>query len=162
MGRTAAPATLKLLKGRREGRDSGGRPVAHSPRFVREAPAPPDWLDAEAQAEWRRVVPGLEALDILKPEDRAALAVFCETWSRFVAAMRLYRAEGIVLVNPDSGRAHKHPAVGVAEVAATQLRAYAAEFGLSPVSEQRIGAGTTDDRARSAFDPYHPGGGLPS
>jgi P27 family predicted phage terminase small subunit len=98
------------------------------------------------------VVPGLEALDILKPEDRAALTVFCETWSRFVAAVRLYRAEGIVLVNPDSGRAHKHPAVGVAEVAATQLRAYAAEFGLSPAAEQRIGAVTADDR--SSYNPF--------
>ena len=162
MGRTAAPATLKLLKGRGEGRDSGGRPVAHPPKFIREAPDAPDWLDAEARAEWRRVAPGLEALDILKPEDRAALTVFCETWSRFVAAVKLYRAEGMVLVNPHSGRAHKHPAVGVAEVAATQLRAYAAEFGLTPATEQRIGVVTTDDGVGSGFDPYHPGGGLPS
>ena len=99
-----------------------------------------------------RVVPGLEALDILKPEDRAALTVFCETWSRFVAAVKLYRAEGIVLVNPDSGRAHKHPAVGVAEVASAQLRAFAAEFGLTPSTEQRIGAMTADDG--SAYNPF--------
>ena len=161
MGRTAAPAALKLLKGRGEGRDSGGRPVAHSPNFVREAPEPPDWLDAEARAEWDRVVPGLEALDIVKPEDRAALTAFCETWSRFVAAVNQYRAEGMVLVNPDSGRAHKHPAVGVAEVAAAQLRSWAAAFGLTPATEQRINMVTTDDGAGSAFDPYL-GGGLPS
>ena len=36
----------------------------------------------------------------------------------------------MTLVNPDSGRVHKHPAVGVAEVAA-QLRALAGEFDLS-------------------------------
>jgi P27 family predicted phage terminase small subunit len=162
MGRTAAPATLKLLKGRGEGRDSGGRPVAHSPKFVRAAPDPPDWLDAEARTEWHRVVPGLEALDILKPEDRTALAVFCETWSRFVAAVRLYRAEGMVLTNPDSGNLRRHPAVGIAETAGAQLRTFAAEFGLTPATEQRIGVATADDEAGSAFDPYHPGGGLPS
>ena len=55
---------------------------------VREAPDPPEWLDAEARAGWDRIVPGLEALDILKPEDRAALTVFCEAWSRFVAAVK--------------------------------------------------------------------------
>jgi P27 family predicted phage terminase small subunit len=147
-------ASLKLLSGRGGGKDSGGRPVAHPPKFLRAAPDPPEWLDAEARAEWDRVVPGLETLDVLKSEDRAVLAAFCETWSRFVAAVKLYRAEGIVLVNPDSGRAHKHPAVGVAEVAATQLRAFAAEFGLTPAAEQRIGVVTTDDGTRSAYDPY--------
>ena len=88
MGRTAAPTTLKLLKGRGEGRDSGGCPVTHTPKFVREAPHPPEWLDAEARAEWDRVTPGLEALDMLKPEDRAALAAFCETWSRLLVWRR--------------------------------------------------------------------------
>ena len=128
MGRTAAPANLKILKGRSAGRDSGGRRVAHPPKFIREAPEPPDWLDAEGRAEWERITPGLERLDLLKPEDRAMLAVFCETWSRFVAAVRQYQAEGATIVNPDSGNVRKHPAVGIAEVAGAQLRAFAAEL----------------------------------
>jgi P27 family predicted phage terminase small subunit len=33
----------------------------------------------------------------------------------------------------------RHPAVGIAETAAAQLRAYAAELGLSPAAERRIG-----------------------
>ena len=111
MPRTAAPAQLRLLNGRGEGRDSGGRPVAHPPKFVREAPEPPDWLDAEALAEWGRVVEALEPLDVLKVADGAALTVYCETWSRFVWAVKRYRAEGITLVNPDSGNVRKHPAV---------------------------------------------------
>jgi P27 family predicted phage terminase small subunit len=85
-------------------------------------------------------VPGLEALDLLKPEDRAALVVWCETWSRFVDAVKVYRTEGITLVNPDSGRAHQHPAVSIATAAAAQLRAFAAEFGLTPSAERRLGA----------------------
>jgi P27 family predicted phage terminase small subunit len=142
---TPRPARLRLLNGRSEGRDSGGRLVKPPPRFVREAPEkPPDWFDVEARAEWDRIVPGLEALDILKPEDRAMLSVYCVTWSRYVAAVKQYRTEGITLVNPGSRRVHKHPAVGVAEVAGSQLRTFAAEFGLTPSAEQRLVVATSE------------------
>lgn len=153
MGRKAAPAALKLLKGRSEGRDSGGRVVPQPPKFIREAPEPPEGLSNEARAEWDRVVPALEELDLLKSVDRAMLTVWCETWARYVAAVKVYLAEGVVLVNPDSGRAHKHPAVGVAEVAGAQLRALTAEFGLSPSSEQHLGEVPASGRV-SAYDPF--------
>lgn len=139
-GPAPRPPALKLLNGTSAGRDSGGRLVEPPPNFVREAPQPPTWLSREAKAEWRRVVPSLEALDILKSADRAALAVMCETWSTFVASTRQYRAEGLVLTNPDSGRVHTHPAVSVANIAARQFLRYAAEFGLSPAAEHRLNA----------------------
>jgi phage terminase small subunit len=75
-GRIPVPAGLKLLHGRSEGRDSGGRIVPQPPRFVRETPEPPNSLDDEARAEWDRVVPHLEALDLLKAADQAALACY--------------------------------------------------------------------------------------
>ena len=51
---------------------------------MREAPTPPDdWFNEEARAEWHRVVPGLERLDILTSEDRTMLVVRCTTWSRY-------------------------------------------------------------------------------
>jgi len=50
----------------------------------------------------------------------------------------------LTLVNPDSGRAHKHPAHSVVEVAGAQLRVPAAEFGLTPSSEQRLGTPKRD------------------
>ena len=77
MGRTAQPAALKLIKGQRAGRDSGGREVNPGPAFKRVPPNPPSWLSREAAAEWKRVAPGLSRLDLLKPEDRAALAAYC-------------------------------------------------------------------------------------
>lgn len=67
MPRPPKPARLKLVEGRSPGRDSGGRKVPESPKFIRQAPDAPDWLDAEALAEWRRVAPTLERLDLLKP-----------------------------------------------------------------------------------------------
>lgn len=133
------PAKLLLLHGRGDGKDAAGRPVPTPPNFVREAPTPPSWLSQEARAEWKRVVPELERLDLLKPADRALLVVWVETWSRFVDAVRQYQRDGLTLLNPDSGRTARHPCIGIAETAASQLRTLASEFGLSPAAERRIG-----------------------
>lgn len=158
MGRQAAPAGLKLLNGRSAGRDSGGRVVPASPNFIREAPEPPEWLSGEARAEWERVAPGLERLDLLKPEDRGLLTVWCETWARFVHATRAYQAEGMQVVNRSTRKdgstsewVTKNPAVGVAETAAAHLKALGAEFGLSPGSERHVSPVAPEDPAGDPF-----------
>ena len=68
--RAKRPAALRLINGRSPGRDSGGRVVEPPPTFIPEAPEPPEWLIGEALAEWRRIVPGLESLDLLKRRGR--------------------------------------------------------------------------------------------
>ena len=148
---TPRPATLKLLNGVSPGRDSGGRLVPTPPRFERAAPEPPDWLGAEALAQWQRIVPALDELGIVKPSDRALLVCFCECWSRFVHAVRMYKTEGIVVTTPDSGCLRRHPAVGIASEAAAQLRGIANEFGLSPAAERFLNIAPRDDDAPDPF-----------
>lgn len=138
-GPAAAPAALKLVTGKSAGRDSGGRPVNEVPKFQRGAPDAPDTLSAAAREEWDRIVPGLEELDLLKPEDFAALVEHCETWATYVEAIAEVRAFGITLTNPENGRTYKNPAQAVAEAAGQQLRASCREFGLTPSSEQNLG-----------------------
>ncbi|GAA4911319.1 phage terminase small subunit P27 family [Streptomonospora salina] len=142
MGRTAQPAALKLVKGRAEGRDSGGREVTKGPTFKRVPPKAPTWLTREAAAEWRRVVPELTRLDLLKSEDRAALAAYCEAWSTFVTATRQVQKEGIT-VEAAQGTL-PHPAVAIARNAAKEVRAWAAHFGLTPSTEQALGRKADD------------------
>lgn len=151
----AKPPALLLLNGRGDGKDSAGRPVPLSPPFKRSAPNPPTWLSREAKAEWRRVVPGLERLDMIKPEDRATLAAYCETWARFVAANQMLRKQGLTVVNPDSGRMSKHPAVAIVEAAATQLRQFANEFGLTPAGERNVSK-RDDGRDPDEASPFAP------
>ena len=134
----AKPATLLLLNGRGDGRDSAGRPVPMPPPFKRLAPPPPTWLSREARAEWRRIVPGLTRLDLVKPEDRAALAAYCETWSTFVEATRTVHREGMTVTNPQSGRVAQHPAVRAQLQAAANLFHYAGQFGLTPAAERKV------------------------
>jgi P27 family predicted phage terminase small subunit len=139
------PAPMLLLAGRREGQDSGGRPVKTPPAFARVAPSPRGWLSEEAAAEWERVVPGLVRLDLLKAEDRATLAAYCETWAAFVDATKRVQAEGLT-IQARQGML-THPAVGIARVAGRELRAFAAQFGLTPVAEMALGK-TGDDDAK--------------
>ncbi|MFE2600122.1 phage terminase small subunit P27 family [Streptomyces sp. NPDC059396] len=151
MSRTPQPAALRLLTGRADGRDSGGRKVNVGPGFRRIAPSAPTWLSKEAAAEWRRVVPGLQRLDLLKPEDRAMLAAYCETWSVYVAATREVTRDGITSVvvttradGSSSERTVPNPAVAIARNAGRELRGFAAQFGLTPSTEQALARGADD------------------
>lgn len=154
------PAALLLLNGRKDGQDSAGRPVATPPPFKRMAPNPPTWLSAEARAEWKRIVPGLERLDLIKPEDRATLATYCETWSRLVAATRDIHKNGLVVQNTavrkdgtTSTWFTKNPSVAVAEAATTALRHYANDFGLTPSGERNVSK-RDDDRGSDEANPF--------
>lgn len=140
------PVALKLLEGRGEGRDSGGRKVAPAPAFKRVTPKPPEWLGVEAAAEWNRVAPELARLDLLKEGDRAAFTAYCLAWERLVEAQRVIAEEG-VLGHNSQGRV-RHPAVAVVEAASKELRSWAAEFGLTPSAEGKLksaDAGNDDD-----------------
>lgn len=145
MARTAQPAALKLLNGRGNGTDSGGRKVNTPPAFRRIAPNPPSWLSHEAAAEWRRVVPGLQRLDLLKEGDRAALAAYCETWAEFVAATKVLQARGSLTYTSATGDPKTHPAVVIRKNASTQLRAWSIHFGLTPSAESGLAKGGSDD-----------------
>lgn len=149
MARAAEPVPLRLLKGRREGVDSGGRKVKLPPAFRRVAPNAPSWLSREAKAEWSRVLPELMRLDLVKAEDRAALAAYCETWASFVDASRLVAAEGLT-IEAKQGKL-PHPAVGIARAAGRELRAWANQFGLTPSAENALAIGDDDHGESSPF-----------
>lgn len=148
------PANLKLLHGTRPGRDSGGRKVKVAPDFRRLAPEPPAILgDGEALAEWNRIVPELQRLQLTKPIDASSLAAYCLTWERFCAAQLTVEVDGITARGSHGGIV-KHPAVTVLEIASRELRAWASEFGLTPSSESRLGKGDNDDGDGKPSSPF--------
>lgn len=145
VGRAGKAPALRLVEGRGHGRDSGGRVVPPSPKFVRLPPVAPEWLPVEAAAEWERVVPELARLELLKPVDRASLTAYCLTWDRLVEAQRLVTADGVLGHN--SQGTVRHPAVAVVEAASKELRAWASEFGFTPAAENKVKAqGGSDDQ----------------
>lgn len=142
MPKAAAPAGLRLVQGRSPGRDSGGRKVPEPPAFKRVPPQPPTWLSREAAAEWRRVLPELSRLDLVKESDRASLAAYCEAWATFVAATRVVQSEGLVIEAKQGMLAH--PCVAIARNAGREMRSWASHFGLTPSTEQALARGGGD------------------
>lgn len=154
-GRRSQPAKVLQMKGRRPGKDSGGRDIPQSPAFKRTPPEPPEWLNTEARAEWDRVVPGLVALDILKEEDRANLTAYCETWATYVQAIQIVKDEGPTIESETATSGPQgtryttktivNPFIAVARAAGKELRGFAAQFGLTPSSETALGGAGGDD-----------------
>lgn len=131
------PANLKLIEGRGNGRDSGGRLVKEPPAFVRLPPQPPEMLTGEARAEWERVVPELQRLQLTKPVDAAGLTAYCLAWQRMVQAQAHVDEHGL-LAETSQGMGVA-PWVRVLESASKDLRAWCAEFGLTPAAEAKVG-----------------------
>ena len=137
-GRPPKPAHLKIVEGRGNGRDSGGRVVDQTPEFVRLPPEAPRWLKGEALAEWNRVLPELQRLELIKQPDMASLVAYCLTWDRLVQAQAIVELEGMVLQDDKQGRAQRHPALLTLEMASRELRSWAQQFGLTPSAESRL------------------------
>lgn len=158
-GRTPKAAALKLIGGRGNGTDSGGRPVRKPPAFQRSVPAAPGWLSSTARAEWDRVVPELSRLDLLKEIDGSALSAYCEMVDLFVRATGDVHEGGLTVENHSVRRDGSestwftaNPAVGVQLKAQAAVRAWCAEFGLTPSAEGRIAkSGGEDDGSVNPF-----------
>lgn len=75
--------------------------------------------------------------------DRAALAMYCQVWGRWVEAERKLAKEGLVL-NSDKGNLYQNPWLHVANKAWEQMRKILVEFGLTPSSRARLSVGAGD------------------
>lgn len=131
-GRKRIPTALKLLRGTsRDDRDH------NEPQLEIAKPEPPDFLDAEALAEWHRQCDELHSLGTLAKTDRPTLAAFCQVWSRWQAAERSLTQLGVV-IRTTSGEAAISPYFSVAQRCLKELRGFASELGLSPASRSRL------------------------
>jgi P27 family predicted phage terminase small subunit len=130
-GRKPTPTALKVVRG--ETRPS--RLNKNEPKHAPRAPGCPSWLRPEAKAEWRRVVPELDRVGMLARVDRAALTAYCVCWALMVEADRDVQEHGVVL---EEGK--RNPSLLTAKDMATQVRLFAAEFGLTPSSRARMDA----------------------
>ena len=141
-GPAPTPTKLKILRGNPGKRKLNDR----EPQPATGEPSMPTWLPAEARAEWRRVVPELQAIGLLSVVDRAMLATYCLAWARMVSAAKILETTGDLVDEPIFNRSGKkigsrtkpHAAVKLHRDASAQTRNFQAEFGLSPASRARI------------------------
>lgn len=160
------PTALKILEG-----NPGHQKLEHNePRPRPIAPPCPDWLDRRAKAEWRRICPELERLGLLTGVDQAGLANYCSLVATIAITELLLRKTGLTmeLREPSTKDAdgnvvlgavkyvQQRPEVAIRHKAILGIRAYLAEFGLTPAARGKMsilgGVGATPDEDESAFD----------
>ena len=132
-GRKPKPTNLRVLEGNR-----GHRPLPKDEPQPRSDYTPcPIWLKGKARQEWKRITPELRRLGLLTIVDRAALAAYCQAYTRWVEAEAIVEKEGLIFTT-DKGYLQQRPEVGIAQKAMQIMKAFAAEFGLTPASRTRI------------------------
>ncbi|WP_079025201.1 phage terminase small subunit P27 family [Streptomyces leeuwenhoekii] len=131
-GPVGQPDNVRALRG-----NPGGRPAPARVTAPPGVPDAPEWLDAEALAEWDRIVPDLDRLGVLAKVDRAALATYCAAWSKFVAAERLLQDDDLVAERRAGNGPAKHPGWQVWREAATTVAALAKELFITPNARLR-------------------------
>ena len=142
MGRRGPPATpTSVLKLR-------GSTLVTKEREAREVKGPsgtptcPRWLDDDAKAAWKHVVPILEGMGVLTRADGNALSRYCRLWSRWRKAESFIDEHGECYPLKDEEGKIKYvapwPQVSIANKLAQQLTRLEQEFGLTPSARARL------------------------
>lgn len=126
------PTALRLLDGGHRERVNPDEPVARA-----GVPEPPPEMGEMALAVWHRTVAELSTMGVLTPADRDSLAAFCEAVVVHQRACALL-ARSDVLIRGVEGGLVRNPAVSIARDAATLVRVFAGEFGLTPAARSRL------------------------
>lgn len=164
---TPVPAKLKLLNGRGPGKDSAGRTVVTVPT-ERIAPQMPKGLPREAQAEWKRVVPLLDKLEILSGDiHRGVLIRYVRAWAEYVELTADIAKNGRTAVakvrdsagNETTKRVARPEVKFLADVRA-EVHRLTGELGLSPATEAKAYASAQATRTPKDFgtNPFAGGG----
>lgn len=137
-GRKPTPTNLKLLNG-----NPGKRPLPENePKPEPIAPGCPEWLCDTAKQEWNRVSGQLERLGLLTEIDMASLVGYCESYAQYRRAMEFIHKQGETIEIEDEDGNLKYvqqvPQVSIANKALANIKALAAEFGMTPSARGRI------------------------
>jgi P27 family predicted phage terminase small subunit len=134
-GAKPLPTKLKVVRGTLRKDRANPREPAVQPEIP---PCPPE-LSPTAKAEWERIAPELAMLGLLARIDRSALALYCESYARWIDAISAIQQYGAVVKSP-SGYPIQSPYVGIANKAGEQVRLMLSEFGMTPSSRTRVQA----------------------
>jgi P27 family predicted phage terminase small subunit len=140
-GRPSDPPHLRLIKGAVR----SNRPNRKQTPLDRSGamPTPPDFLSAEALAEWHDKCPLLFRSGVVTQTNRALLAAYAQSYGRWRQAeevlARMAKEDetdraGLLVRNTASGKTVENLMIGIAAKAMSDTVRYAGELGLSPRS----------------------------
>lgn len=136
-GRKPKPARLKVIDG-----NPGGKAAvaAQDLKAPIEQPQPPNWLSKDVRAIWDEILPELERLGVTARVDVYTIATYCTIMDRKIKAQMFIDEHGLTYITkgPAGTMERIRPQVKMMEDCEKQLRAYAAEFGMTPSSRTRL------------------------
>jgi P27 family predicted phage terminase small subunit len=139
IGRPKRPLELVRLEG-----NPGKRRLPKPENDVKDLSGVPDcptWLDAAARAEWKRVIPILDAMGLIGKVDRAALTGYCVAYARFTEAEQILNRKGLVMeVLTKAGASYEmpRPEVSIAKAYFAMAKALCAEYGMTASARGRM------------------------
>lgn len=135
-GPAPKPDQLKALEG-----NPGKRPLNLDAAQPEGVPKCPSHLCKEAKNEWRRIYGELARLGLLTVVDRSALAIYCDGYAKWAQATAIIDAKGMTMEYENKAGAVNvvaRPEVGIAHKYAQIIKAFCAEFGLTPSARCRL------------------------
>jgi P27 family predicted phage terminase small subunit len=141
------PTALKKLMG-----NPGRRPLpTHEPKVEAAIPDCPAHLDELAVYEWERISRELEPLGLLTRLDRAALAMYCASWSDWVRYSEKVRETAAVVKSP-SGYPILNPYVSLADRAFERMQRTLRGLGLTPGDRASLHVEVPGSKEPTDFD----------
>lgn len=118
--------------------------IKETGKALRKVRPAPKWFDADARAEWKRVMPSLVSRRILTEADLGSLENYCMAMAIVRQMERVLRKEGCTYVDA-KGSIKRHPATAIFADSMNRARLLACELGLTPVSRGRPEVDDDDD-----------------
>jgi P27 family predicted phage terminase small subunit len=143
MARPRKPTNILKLSGAFKKNPQRAAERAREPKFTAGIGEMPDWLDTYATEEWQRVAAELDLAGVTSQVEATALACYCQAVSRLRKAEAEIFRDGITIMT--EGGLKKHPSVTIAKEAMLVIRAFAAEFGMTPASRSKVQAKVPDN-----------------
>jgi P27 family predicted phage terminase small subunit len=116
--------------------------VRNEPAPPRGKPICPIWIDDEAKAAWKHLVPMLGHMGVLTRIDRNALTRYCQFWARWKKAELFIQTHGDTYpLKDDAGKIkclQQFPQVAIAHRLGLVLTRLEQEFGMTPSARTRI------------------------
>jgi P27 family predicted phage terminase small subunit len=148
-GPAPKPTILKLIEG-----NKGKRKLNRlEPKPDPTMPKCPKHLDKVAKKEWRVIALELSRLGLLTLVDRAALAAYCQTYSRWVSAENMIKSmaekdpEYQGLMTAGERGFVTNPLVKISRDCLGQMKVFLCEFGLTPSSRTRLEVKSQEEKS---------------
>ncbi len=135
-GPSPKPDKLKALEG-----NPGKRKLNLDAPEPLGMPKCPSSLSQAAKNEWRRIAKELHDIGLLTVVDRAALAVYCDAYDKWLSATEILDSKGLTYEYVNKAGAVNvvaRPEVNIATKYAQIIKSFCSEFGLTPSSRCRL------------------------